>query len=1086
MRDPASPFPGSPLTSGDRLGGWTLLRPLGAGGAGQVWAARDDAGREVALKVFAADLTDATELRRIAREAAALEALDHPHVVRFVGAGEDDGRRWLAMSWIDGRDVEALVAGWAHSPPPDRGAQAERILRGLCAALSAVHAAGLLHRDVKPANVLVDARGEAHLTDFGIARATDSGVSTPPGHLAGTVAWMAPEAIAEIRVDARTDLYGVGAVLYHMLTGRRPFEADSVAGYLARHLSDRPTPPHVHAPGVPARLERICLRLLEKEPALRYGSAEAVLAALDGAVGTEPPRLHGRGELLSALSGRLVALGDGVGGRVGITGPPGAGRTAVLEVLLHAARERGLAVAWAGAGAPVGGAGSVLLIDEADNAPSSVRGPWAEAEAALAGGEPRLIVAAGRTVPWGPSGPEPTMWKLEPWSGEVIGEVLRDWGLDGELARALGARLHDSATAWPAPLRDQLRVLVEEGWVGAPGGGEAARSGASTLVARRPLSWFLDRDLPPTEAVSRTVRQRLARMDAEMRELVELMSVVERPVAASLLARASARPARVPAVLPGLMSLELVNVRTSTDDHVLVFRQPGMATAVRALMSSEVASLRHRAVAVAMQRQRLRGAPWAEIGRHLAAAGDAVEARGALEKGAEAARSGGRWSELLDVADVMAEVGSPVALVEGLRGRGWLGLGKLPEAIEALRRALEAQPSGPARMADEVELADALRRVRDPAAAEQILAAQRWDEVGPALDALRVRALTLRGAVRFHRGDLDEARRSLGDAVRVAASMGAPEPEARARRLLGVVLAMQLRLDEAAQELTVADDLLAAHGDPSVRARVLFYAVVLDRVVGRLAVALHRAEVLSDLCVGRGLQALLPSVLALQAEVLAVAGQSTAAAEVARRAVRAFTTTARQARGGERLDADGLLRAARVLADLVDAGVLEPGEDPSVEALATLGDRLPDGGLVDVPGQRLALDARRAASRARRSGDEGAQHEAAALAAAVLARPPPLDPRAWFDQTMDAAKAAWAVGDRPLAWKALARLERDELRRMDGLWLEVLALRRALGVDGAAEEIEALALRLAPGVPERCRAGWWARVRGDATRASAG
>jgi tetratricopeptide (TPR) repeat protein len=1083
MSGPSTPHPDPSRAAGGRLGPWALLHRLGEGGAGQVWAARDDAGREVALKVFAADLTDATELRRIAREAASLAALDHPNVVRFVDAGEDDGHRWLAMARIDGQDVEALVAGWALSAPPDRWVTAERVLRGLCAALSAVHAAGLLHRDVKPANVLVDGDGVAHLTDFGIARPTDSGVSTPPGHLAGTVAWMAPEAIAEVRVDARTDLYGVGAVLYHLLTGRRPFEADSVAGYLARHLSDRPTPPHVHAPGVPARLERICLRLLEKEPALRYGSADAVLAALDGAVGAEPPRLHGRGELLSALSGRLVALADGVGGRVGVTGPSGAGRTAVLEVLLHAARERGLTVTWAGAGAPSGGAGSVLLVDEADNAPGSVRAAWAEAEAALARGEARLIVAAGRTVPWGPMGPEPTMWKLEPWSGEVLGEVLRDWGVEVELARALSSRLEDSGTAWPAPLRDQLRVLVEEGWVGAPGLTDARGTGAA-LVARRPLAWFTDRDLPPTEAVARTVRQRLVRMDADVRELVELMAVVERPVGASLLARASERPARVPAVLPGLMSLELVHVRSSTDDHVLVFRQPGMATAVRAQMSSEVASLRHRAVAVAMQRQRLRGAPWAEIGRHLAAAGDAVEARGALEKGAAAARAAGRWSELLDVADVMAEVGSPTALVEGLRGRGWLGVGKLAEAIEALRRALLAQPDGVARRADEVELADALRRVRDPVGAEQILAAQRWDDADA--EPLRVRALTLRGAVRFHMGDLEGARHLLGDAVRVAARAGVPEPEARARRLLGVVLAMQLRLEDAAQELAVADDLLAVKGDPAVRARVLFYAVVLDRVVGRLAVALHRAEVLSDLCVGRALHGLVPSVLALQAEVLAVAGQGASAADVARRAVRSFTSLARPSRGGERLDADGLLRAARVLADLVDAGELEPEEDASAEAFATLGDRLPDGGLVDVAGQRLALDARRAAAVARRSGDAGARREAAALARAVLDRPAPLDPRAWFDQTMDAAKAARAVGDPALASDALARLDRDELRRMDGLWLEVLALRRSVGVAGAAEEIEALALRLAPGVPERCREGWWARVRRDATRPSAG
>ena len=181
------------------------------------------------------------------------------------------------------------------------------MLAGLCRGLDYVHQTGLIHRDIKPSNILVSSDGTPKLSDFGVVKDPNSSSTqlTMAGRLVGTVAFMAPELIAAEEVDQRADLYALGAVLYILLTDKRPIEASSVAGYLARHLTEVPKAPSRLKPDVPKHLEGICQRLLLKDPAHRYASAQDVLNALSSSV-TPTQIIRGQDNLTEQWRRRLA------------------------------------------------------------------------------------------------------------------------------------------------------------------------------------------------------------------------------------------------------------------------------------------------------------------------------------------------------------------------------------------------------------------------------------------------------------------------------------------------------------------------------------------------------------------------------------------------------------------------------------------------------------------------------------------------------------------------------------------------------------------------------------------------------------
>jgi formylglycine-generating enzyme required for sulfatase activity len=289
---------------------YLLEAPLGAGAMGTVWRARHlDHGGLVALKTVQSSRKDLVE--RFRREGQAQAAVDgHPNVARVFGAGEASGCLYLAMELIPGADLLARLAGGPLAPEAAAG-----VLLGLARGLAHVHRHGVLHRDLKPANVMFDAAGTPKLVDFGVSRLEGAQQLTRTGDLIGSPAYMSPEQVDGVRgaIEERTDVYGLGAILYHCLTGRPPF-CGEVMQVLARVLEVDPTAPRVLRPEVPAALEAICLKALAKRREDRYSSAAALARDLEAFLGGGPVSARTRGRpaaLALAAVGLATAIGAG-------------------------------------------------------------------------------------------------------------------------------------------------------------------------------------------------------------------------------------------------------------------------------------------------------------------------------------------------------------------------------------------------------------------------------------------------------------------------------------------------------------------------------------------------------------------------------------------------------------------------------------------------------------------------------------------------------------------------------------------------------------------------------------------------------
>lgn len=340
---------------GTRIGGWEVICVQGRGGMATVYAARDpQTGARRALKLMNPGGSAEEVERRFRREFRALSRLQHPNITQVYDWGTWEGRPYFVMELVEGEDLRALVERWQTEPPPDRYDQVRNILVQIARALEFVHLRGLVHRDVTPSNIMVLPDGTAKLMDFGVVKESETGQAdlTTHGELLGTVAYIAPEQIVGERVDARTDLYSLGAVLYLLLTGRRPFNARTLAGYLDKHLHRPPRPPRELAPDVPRALEEICLRLLQKDANDRFASATHLLQVLEPGGHRPltldpqqwPPVLTGRADEIVTINNAIAACRDGVGGVVLIEGASGMGKTRLIRLAVEQARRAGLTV----------------------------------------------------------------------------------------------------------------------------------------------------------------------------------------------------------------------------------------------------------------------------------------------------------------------------------------------------------------------------------------------------------------------------------------------------------------------------------------------------------------------------------------------------------------------------------------------------------------------------------------------------------------------------------------------------------------------------------------------------------------------
>jgi eukaryotic-like serine/threonine-protein kinase len=262
----------------DVLGGrYTLLALLGTGGMATVWRARDDMlGREVAVKVLSPQHANDPEfLARFEREARHAAAVSHPRLVTVFDCGVERGTPFIVMELVAGRTLRQVLDEGGPLPP----GQAVAVATAVCEGLEAAHAAGLVHRDITPANIAANGR-EVKILDFGIARADGTRAATATGTVLGTAAYLSPEQASGRSAGPQSDLYSLGCVLFEMLTGRPPFTADSAVGVAYRQVHDDPGPPSAWRPGLPPGLDHVTALLLAKDPAARPPGAAAARASL--------------------------------------------------------------------------------------------------------------------------------------------------------------------------------------------------------------------------------------------------------------------------------------------------------------------------------------------------------------------------------------------------------------------------------------------------------------------------------------------------------------------------------------------------------------------------------------------------------------------------------------------------------------------------------------------------------------------------------------------------------------------------------------------------------------------------------------
>ncbi len=360
---PTPPPSSSPLPTSFADGRYEVKRFLGEGGKKKVYLAHDtNLDRDVAFALIKTEGMDEISRTRVSREAQAMGRVgDHPNILPIYDFGEESGQPYLVLPFMTGGDVEGLIEDAPeHKVPLERAIE---IAQEVCFGLGFLHSKGIVHRDLKPGNVLLTEGGTASICDFGLAVATDRSRITTEGMMVGTVSYMPPEQAMGGTVEARSDLYSLGAMLFEMVTGRPPFIGDESVAIITQHLNTPPVAPSWHNPECPTALEVLILRLLEKDPEKRPASADEVRQALESvdvgqgatsdtrekdpaqATISENPIYRrtfvGRESELRQMEAAFDSALSGEGSLIMVAGEPGIGKTSITEQIATYVSMRG-------------------------------------------------------------------------------------------------------------------------------------------------------------------------------------------------------------------------------------------------------------------------------------------------------------------------------------------------------------------------------------------------------------------------------------------------------------------------------------------------------------------------------------------------------------------------------------------------------------------------------------------------------------------------------------------------------------------------------------------------------------------------
>ncbi len=952
---------------GQTVGPYTIVDTVGSGGMASVFRATHTSGEVRALKVLhpaSIHADDAEDLKRFKREFETVAQLSHPNVVKVHEAGVEDRYPWIAMELVDGPDLDALLERWQRERPADRMSQVQAIFRGLCEAFVYLHGRGLVHRDLKPGNIIVSSEGVPKVTDFGVVKNPEATWTqlTVAGKLVGTVAFMAPEQITNDSVDQRADLYALGAVLYMMLTFKRPIEAKSVAGYLARHLTEVPTAPSQLVADVPPKLERICQRLLLKDPDQRYSSARAVLEALDSSDDDSRLPLRGRDQQTETWLARLSELSKGGGGVLAIHGPSGSGRSHVLDQFTRVAAGQGITVlrpdldglddlAERASEGP-----TVVAFDDLDRSPGTIDALGrAIRDLVTVNGRPVLlaftaadleVTAIHSLVNGMVTGVPATTITLGPLDRRAVITIHRDRHITGAAAPVLGRRLHEDYGGMPGPILQQIDALQASGWL-APSG--------DTYKAARPIEDFRKQPLPVPDAVREVIEGQLAGLDEAQMHLVRTMAVLARPGTPALLQRAAGDD-DVGRRIDTLVRSGLLRRNTDGEQEVVALAHPATASVVYRSIDRDERRRVHAAIARALGVRRRR-APALEIAQHLLKAGDPLQAYRQFVAAARASARNQRHREVLDICGRAISIRETVKgqldpeeavklerWLFTLEGEARLAAGDWQAAVKPLERAVHA-----ARKEGDTQ---ALARVLGNLGRAHYRQAH-FDRARPLLEEAlqhadpgapeRASATRALADIELRVGNLDASERLWDEALDIAQGIGSRDAQARARRGMAHLRGVQGDLSRTAELLDIAEELLMPDGDPRVLAGVLARSIELDWAAGRWATGLRRATMLLEHVQNNEMPERLPEAHALLAEMCSVVGDVEAVYRHIRHALTYASTL------GDRVW-DARLRVARLLA------VHNRYDD--VEAALPTAEAMPDNRIDDPAAQAAAIRSR--------------------------------------------------------------------------------------------------------------------------------
>jgi tetratricopeptide (TPR) repeat protein len=822
-----------PPTPGDQVGPYVLHELLGVGGMATVYRAVDDTGGVCAVKILHPGKAQTDEVKRFEREFLALRDLRHPSVVQVYEAGMAGDYPWIAMEYVDGSDLGSLVDRWTANPPADQFAQAERILRGLCEGLAMIHDEGLIHRDLKPSNVLVASSGEAKITDFGVVKASGAFTTqlTVAGKLVGTVAFMSPEQITGDPVTPASDLYSLGAVLYVLLALRRPIEADNIAGYLARHITETPRPPSEYDSNVPPHLERICMQMLKKEANQRPVSARQVLAKLDGDCDSPSKVLHGRDREIEWFRDCLSEVERGAGGLAIVVGELGSGRTALLEAFVEQAQSRELAVAaasgartelvgqlarqlparaagsasWLGLGTAATLQPTLIVIDDMDHMGTEMISGLTNMlrQRVAIEGMPIFVVGSvesttGRAqglCTGADTGLTTDQLVLSGLERSAIISLVRDQGVGGAVAAALGRRLTGELAGMPGAVLEQISALVQTGWlVPTPDGG--LRSGCTMDALRND-------PLPLPDRIRRKEAARIESLGEDARHLFDVLVVLDMEATLELVGEIAALdPTILGRALHELSQAQLIRERSEGIHDIVSLRGDRNRDVAYQLISKSKRTVLHQSVAASLRRRsRRRSGTFAEvIASHLLSGGQVGEAYPMLLVAAETTLRAGKSkqaSKLLEKAERARQVAES-NMEEKVRircqrrlytlwGSVYHRMSQPRKALEAWRQALAvAREEGSAESIARAQAGMGLSRV----AIGEVVAASSGLEQAlgqlPQGDPMWAEAAEALAGARLSRGDVDGARRLWGELLDLGKEMG--EGSVHARALAGLSL----------------------------------------------------------------------------------------------------------------------------------------------------------------------------------------------------------------------------------------------------------------------------------------------------------